>query len=262
MRRIRSTESMSQTDDPLNLSIVIPAYNEEKRLGQTIPKVVAYAQRRRGRFEIIVVDDGSQDGTSRTTQELAARYPTVRLITLSRNRGKGAAVKAGVLEASGSYVVFIDADLSIPIIELDKLLERHERGISDIAIGSRWVEGAEIELPQRWIRRIAGRLFSLATKCVAIRGIADTQCGFKSMTRDAAQKIFPWMTSPTAIFDVEMLMIATQKGFRISEVPVKCSHEPETRIPLNIRYAVRMFLELFRIRRAQKVRWPLKAKMV
>ena len=246
----------------IDVSVVIPAYNEEKRLAGAIQEGVAYFQRREERFEIIVVDDGSQDGTARMARALTVIYPMVRLISLSPNCGKGAAVKAGVLSAHGRYVVFMDADLSIPIVELDKLLERLEGGLSDIAIGSRSVEGAEIAVPQKWTRRITGRIFGLVTKCVALRGIADTQCGFKSMTRDAAQKIFPGVTSPTAIFDVEMLMIATREGFRISEVPVKCSHDPETHIPLNIRYAVRMFLELLRIRRAQKVRWPLKVKTV
>src|SRR5207249_160640 len=141
----------------------------------------------------------------------------------------------------------------------DKLLAKLEAGY-DIAIGSRAVPGAEVEQPQVWYRALAGKLFGLGTRTFCIRGIHDTQCGFKAMKREVAQKIFPQVTSNTAIFDIEMLVVATRAGYRIAELPVHWVHDPDTRIPYNLRRAIRIWLELFRINKAQHVRWPLKVK--
>jgi dolichyl-phosphate beta-glucosyltransferase len=242
------------------LSVVIPAYNEEERLRKHVPGIISYLQSRAWRFEIVVVNDGSRDGTVRVTRELAQIYPMVRLVDLQPNRGKGAAVKAGMLAARGRYALFTDADQSTPITEVDKLLAKVEREGYDMAIGSRAVQGAEVELPQAWYRALAGKLFGLATRTWAIRGIHDTQCGFKLMTGQAAQRIFPQVTSPSAIFDIEMLVVATREGYRIAELPVKWVHDPDTRIPYNLRRALSIWAELFRICRAQHVQWPLRAK--
>ena len=240
------------------LSVVIPAYNEEERLKKHVPDIVAHLAGKS--FEVIVVNDGSQDGTARVTQELAKTYPMVRLVDLQPNRGKGGAVKAGMLTARGRYVLFTDADQSTPITEVDKLLTKIEREGYDMAIGSRAVPGAEVEQPQAWYRALAGKLFGLATRTLAIRGIQDTQCGFKLMTHQVAQRIFPQVTSPSAIFDIEMLVVATREGYRIAELPVKWVHNPDTRIPYNLRRALSIWGELFRICRAQRVRWPLRIK--
>lgn len=234
------------------LSVVIPAYNEEERLKKHVPNIVAHLAGKS--FEIIVVNDGSKDGTARIAQELG-----VRLLDLQPNRGKGGAVKAGMLAAQGRYVLFTDADQSTPISEVDKLLAKLEAGY-DMAIGSRAVPGAEVEQPQVWYRALAGKLFGLGTRVFCIRGIADTQCGFKAMKREVAQKIFPQVTSNTAIFDIEMLVVATRAGYRIAELPVKWVHDPDTRIPYNFRRALKIWGELFRINRAQHVVWPLKVK--
>jgi dolichyl-phosphate beta-glucosyltransferase len=184
----------------------------------------------------------------------------VRLISLDPNRGKGGAVRAGMLAATGQFVLFTDADQSTPIGEVDKLLEKLDGGGWDVAIGSRAVPGAEVKQPQAWYRACAGKLFGLGTKLLCIRGIADTQCGFKAMAREAAQKIFSQVTSDTAIFDIEMFVVAAREGYRIAEVPVKWVHDPDTRIPYNLCRALRIWGELFRIRRAQHVSWPLKVK--
>jgi hypothetical protein len=125
-----------------------------------------------------------------------------------------------------------------------------------MAIGSRAVPGAEVEQPQVWYRTLAGKLFGVATKVFCIRGVHDTQCGFKAMKREVAQKIFPQVTSNTAIFDIEMLVVATREGYRIAELPVHWVHDPDTRIPYNLRRALGIWAELFRIRRAQRVGWP------
>src|SRR3989454_4996145 len=164
------------------LSVVIPAYNEQERLKKHVPAIQAHLAGKG--YEIIVVNDGSKDGTARVAQELG-----VRLIDLNPNRGKGGSVKAGMLAAQGRYVLFTDADQSTPISEVDKLLAKLEAGY-DIAIGSRAVPGAEVELPQVWYRALAGELFGLGTRTFCIHGIHDTQCGFKAMKREVAQKVF------------------------------------------------------------------------
>ena len=234
----------------LDLSVVIPAYNEEERLKQHIPAIQAHLAGKS--FEIIVVNDGSRDGTATVAQKLGAQ-----LIDLQPNRGKGGAVKAGMLAAQGRYVLFTDADQSTPIAEVDKLLAKLDAGY-DMAIGSRALAGADVERRQGWYRELAAQVFNLGRICLTVTGIADTQCGFKAMTRAVAQKVFPQVTSNTAIFDIEMLVVATRAGYRIAEVPVHWVHDPDTRIPYNFRRALKIWGELFRIRRAQHIGFPLK----
>jgi len=224
------------------LSVVIPAYNEEMRLQRHIPDIARHLAGRD--YEIIVVNDGSRDGTARVATELRAQ-----VIDLQPNRGKGGAVKAGMLAARGQYVLFTDADQSTPIGEVDKLLEKVEREGFDVAIGSRAARGAAVEEAQVWYRALAGKLFGVATRGLVIAGIADTQCGFKLMKREVAQKVFPQVTSNTAIFDIEFLAVAVREGFRIAEVPVHWVHDPDTRIPYNLSRALRIWGELFRIKR-------------
>jgi dolichyl-phosphate beta-glucosyltransferase len=247
-------------ESELYLSVVIPAYNEEERLKRFVPGIVDYLRGKELGFEVVVVDDGSKDGTAHVTKDFAKKYPMVRLISLNPNRGKGGAVKAGMLDAHGRYVLFTDADQSTPITEVDKLLPKLEREGYDMAIGSRSVPGAEVEQPQVWYRALAGKLFGLGTKALCLHGFYDTQCGFKAMKHEVAQKVFSQVTSDTAIFDIEMLTIATREGYRVAEVPVHWVHDPDTRIPYNLRRALSIWGELFRIRRSQRVGWPLRAK--
>ena len=244
----------------LDLSVVIPAYNEEERLKRFVPVIVDYLRGKALRFEIFIVNDGSSDGTAGVTEELAKTNPMVRLISLNPNRGKGGAVKAGMLDARGRYVLFTDADQSTPISEAEKLLEKLERDGYDMAIGSRSVPGAEVAQPQVWYRALAGKLFGVGTKLLCVYGFHDTQCGFKAMKRDVAQKVFPQVTSNTAIFDIEMLAVATREGYRVAELPVRWVHDPDTRIPYDLRRALRIWGELFRIRRVQRIGWPLEAR--
>jgi dolichyl-phosphate beta-glucosyltransferase len=242
------------------LSVVIPAYNERERLTRFAPGIVEFLRSRGQTFEIIVVNDGSTDDTAAVTRTLSKTFGTFRLIDLNPNRGKGGAVKAGMLDAKGDYILFTDADQSTPITEVDKLLEAMERGGYDMAIGSRSMPGAHAEQPQVWYRALAGKLFGIGTRLLCISGLYDTQCGFKVMKRDVAQKVFPQVTSNSAIFDIEMLVVATREGYRIAEIPVKWVHDPDTRIPYNLRRAIKIWLELFRINRAQHVTWALKAR--
>ena len=236
-----------------DFSVVIPAYNEAERLKKHIPAIQKYLAGRR--FEIIVVNDGSRDGTA----EIAQSFADVRLIDLNPNRGKGGAVKAGMLAARGLVVLFTDADQSTPISEVDKLLAKLTAGY-DLAIGSPAMPGAGVKEPQAWYRMLAGKLFGVGTRLFCIRGIHDTQCGFKAMTRAVAQAVFPQVTSNTAIFDIEMLVVATRAGYRVAEVPVQWVHDPDTRIPYNFQRALKIWAELFRINRAQRIGWPLKVR--
>jgi glycosyltransferase involved in cell wall biosynthesis len=242
------------------LSVIIPAYNEQERLKRFVPGIVQVLQSRGQPFEILVVNDGSRDDTARVARELSKEFPMLRLIDLSPNRGKGGAVKAGMLDACGQFALFTDADQSTPITEVEKLLPKLERGGYDMAIGSRAVPGARVEEPQAWYRALAGKLFGVGTKIFCISGFYDTQCGFKVMKREVAQKIFPQVTSNSAIFDIEMLVVATREGYRIAEVPVQWVHDPDTRIPYNFRRAISIWLELFRINKTQKVVRALKAR--
>jgi dolichyl-phosphate beta-glucosyltransferase len=243
---------------PPHLTVVIPAYNEQERLKRFVPGIVEYLRGKELEFEIVVVNDGSRDDTAQTARELARSFPMLRLIDLQPNRGKGGAVKAGMLDARGEFVLFTDADQSTPIMETDKLLVKLERNGYDMAIGSRGVPGAEVEQPQVWYRALAGKLFGVGTKLFCIRGIYDTQCGFKAMKREVAQKVFSRVTSNSAIFDIEMLVVTTREGYRVAEVPVKWVHDPDTRIPYNLRRALSIWAELLRIRHVQRVGWPPK----
>ena len=242
------------------LSVVIPAYNEQERLKRFVPGIIEFLQSKGQPFEIVVVNDGSQDDTAEVVRELSKKFPMLQLIDYHPNRGKGAAVKAGMLDACGQYVLFTDADQSTPITEVDKLLAKMERSGYDMAVGSRSMPGARVEQPQAWYRALAGKLFGLGTRLFCIHGIHNTQCGFKAMKREVAQKVFRQVTSNSAIFDIEMLVVATREGFRVAEVAVKWVHDPDTRIPYNLRSALHIWVELFRIRRAQRLRWSLKAR--
>ncbi|MBM3859907.1 MAG: glycosyltransferase family 2 protein [Verrucomicrobia bacterium] len=241
----------------LYLSIVIPCYKEEARLVRAIPEIAAFVTPK-GTFEIIVVDDGSPDGTARVTEELAKTHPQVRLISYKPNKGKGNAVRTGMLAAEGRYVMFADADQSTPISELDKLLPKLERDGYDIVIASRWLPESDVIIAQSRVRRLASRLFWFTVRMLALRGVADTQCGFKCMTRAAAQKIFPQVLTNTPVFDVEMLIVATREGYRVAEVPVRWVHDHDTRIPYNFRRAWQTLLEIFRIMRRHGVWRPVK----
>ena len=211
----------SEREAPL-LSIVIPAYNEEQRLGPTLARIQDYLSGRKGTAEIIVVDNGSADRTSEVAQSAG-----VALIEELR-RGKGAAVRTGMLAARGEYVLFSDADLSTPIEEIEKLLARIEEGY-DIAIASRGLPDSNIVKHQPWHREMVGRLGNILIQIMAVRGIVDTQCGFKLFTRDFAHRIFRIQRLRGALFDVETLFIAQRHGLKIAEVPVTWIDSPDTR---------------------------------
>ena len=232
---------------PLDLSIVIPAFNEEHRLPKAIEQIGSYLSARSLRAEIIVVDDGSSDATPKLIERYRGKYPGLRLISNATNRGKGFSVRHGVLEARGEIVLFTDADLSTPIEEADKLLVAlHEQGC-DVAIGSRGMDSSLIEVHQSVFREQAGNLFNLLVRWIAGLEFSDTQCGFKAFRREPARIIFEQQRIERFGFDPEILFLAKRHGLRVAEIPVRWSHDSATKVNV-VGDGIRMFLELGVIR--------------
>jgi dolichyl-phosphate beta-glucosyltransferase len=227
-------------------SIVIPAYNESARLGATLERVLAYVQEQGWDAEVILVNDGSRDGTAEIVRSIAARNPALRLIENPGNRGKGYSVRNGMLHARGRIVLFSDADLSSPIEEASKLLKALEGG-NDIAIGSRWLRAEMQTQRQPLHRQVFGRIFNLLLRITLGLKFKDTQCGFKAFNQRAAQAIFPLQKIERWGFDPEILFLARKFGFKVEEIPVLWGHSGGTRIHPLIDGS-RMFVEMLHIR--------------
>lgn len=210
-------------------SIVIPAYNESQRLAPTLDKVLAHVAERGWNAEILVVNDGSRDNTAEIVRDYAQRFPSVRLIENPGNRGKGYAVRNGMLHASGDVLLMTDADLSSPITEASKLFNAIEGG-ADIAIGSRWINPSLQTVRQPWYRQIGGRVFNLVIRIILGLRQKDTQCGFKAFTRAAAQTLFPLQQIDRWGFDPELLFIAKRFQMKIEEVGVEWAHDERSKI--------------------------------
>ena len=231
---------------PITHSIVIPAYNEAKRLEATLDRVLAYVAGQKWSAEVLVVNDGSRDSTREIALRRAAHNPALRLVDNPGNRGKGYSVRNGVLQSRGEFILFTDADLASPIEEGEKLLAALAAG-ADIAIGSRWLDKTLQTRPQPLYRRALGRVFNLALRLVLRMNYKDTQCGFKAFTRHAAEGVFPKQIIERWGFDPEILFLARRLGLRVKEVPVKWAHQENTKIS-PIRDGARMFTELLTIR--------------
>ena len=225
---------------PPALSVVIPAFNEAARLPPTLERVRAYLAASGMTHEIVVVDDGSTDGTARVAEAQGAT-----VIRNEQNRGKGHATRRGMLAARGARRLMSDADLSTPIEELPRLMARLDEGY-DVAIASRAVAGARIEVRQPAYREGMGRLFNLCVRTLAVPGIHDTQCGFKLFTAAAAEQSFGPARLDGFSFDVETLFVARKRGLRIAEVPVTWRNDAATRV--GAASGFRAFLDLARIR--------------
>jgi len=234
------------------LSIVIPAYNEERRLPPSLEKIVAYLQTQNYTSEILVVENGSTDATTAVVEAFIATRmaPTmpVRLSLMHSTPGKGAAVKAGMLAAQGDYRFICDADLAMPIEEIAKFLPPAQLvGTFDIAIASRELPGA-VRYDEPVYRHVMGRVFNWLVRLLAVPGIQDTQCGFKMFTREAAQTLFPLQRIDGWGFDVEVLYIGLRHGMRLTEVPINWHYQSDSRVrPLHD--TINMVRELLKIRR-------------
>ena len=224
------------------LSIIIPAYNEEERLGATLSTVLAWTRENLDRTEILVVDDGSSDGTA----EVARSFSNdVLLVENGTNRGKGFSVKNGVANASGDTILFSDADLSTPIEETARLAAALEH--ADIAIGSRGLAESNIVHHQPFYREAMGRTFNRIVRGLAVPGVMDTQCGFKMFRGEVARDLFSALTIEGFAFDVELLFLALRRGYRISEVPVTWLNDDRSRVHAAFD-SMRMFRDVIRIR--------------
>ncbi|MFK7800346.1 MAG: dolichyl-phosphate beta-glucosyltransferase [Anaerolineae bacterium] len=230
------------------LTIVVPAYNEGKRLPATLPQIVHYISQQAFGVEVIVVNNNSSDDTRQIADEFAADYSYIKVIDETR-QGKGAAVKTGMLAGSGEYLFIADADLSMPIGEVSRFLPP-ESGDYDVAIGSREAPGA-VRYDEPEYRHIMGRVFNLIVRWFAVPGFHDTQAGFKCFTHEAAHQVFPKQTVDGWAFDVEVLYIAQKQNCKILEVPIEWHYQPNSRInPLRSSYE--MFVEVFKIRQKGK----------
>jgi glycosyltransferase involved in cell wall biosynthesis len=227
-------------------SFVIPAYNESERLATSLPKVFAYIRERQMQAEVIVVNDGSSDGTAAVARSSASRYPEIRLLENPGNRGKGYSVRNGMLHANGDVLLFTDADLSSPIYEATKLFAAIEQG-ADVAIGSRWLQAALQTERQPWRRQLYGRLFNLALRIVLGLKYRDTQCGFKAFTRAAAQTVFSRQRVERWGFDPELLFLANKFNLRTVEVAVEWAHDHRSKIS-PIRDGLKMGVEMLAVR--------------
>lgn len=203
----------------MDFSVVIPVYNEEKRVAEALRRVEAYMAAKGWDWELLVCSDGSTDATDRIVSERSKAQPRVKLLAASPNRGKGAAARRGMLAASGKYVLMTDVDLSSPVKECDKLVEAIDAG-HDAAIGSRALRAEGADVQQSFKRHLSGRIFNAFVKLFVTRDFRDTQCGFKCFTRAAAQALFSKQKLDGFAFDVEILYLAKKHGLKVAEVPV------------------------------------------
>lgn len=230
----------------MDFSIVIPSYNEAGRVGRTLDRIFEFMKQWGRTFEVIVVDDGSVDSTAFIVREKGKNHKELRLITLPFNQGKGYAVKTGVLEAEGRYILFSDADLSTPIEELPNLFQWIEKGF-DIVIASRAFPGAKLEVRQPFHREFMGRVFNFLLRLLLLPGIYDTQCGFKLFRSEVAKEIFKRQRLKGFSFDFEVLYIARKLGYRIKEVPVRWRHSPGSKVKV-LKNGITSFIDIFKTR--------------
>jgi dolichyl-phosphate beta-glucosyltransferase len=238
--------------DRPHLAVIIPAYNEAERIGPTLSRIAEYLTSYPKTWKVTVISDGSQDNTNQVVESFSQSNPNFSLLAYSPNRGKGYAVRRGMLEVQADYILFSDADLAAPIEELIKL----ETAISEttpIAIGSRPLKDSKLEIRQPWYREMLGRAFNKAVQLLAVKGIDDTQCGFKIFRNDVAKDIFSRCKLDGFGFDFESLIIARDLGYQIAEVPIRWSHQEGSKVVL-LRDGPRMLRDLLKIRAWGKTR--------
>lgn len=239
-------ENSVTADSPApELSIIVPAYNEEKRLPATLNRILEYIHSSGRETEVLVVDDGSTDRTSAVAESFREKLPSLRVISNGLNRGKGYSVRNGMLHASGRLALFTDADLSAPIEEADKLLAALQS--SDVAIGSRALDRSLISVHESRFREFAGIIFNKIVRIILRLPFVDTQCGFKAFLRERCAILFEQQRIERFGFDPELLYLARHHGLRAVEIPVRWAHSPATKVNM-LRDSIQMFLDVFTIR--------------
>jgi len=215
--------------DTVFLSVIIPAYNEKERFSKTLPRILEYLEKLGHPYELIVVDDGSTDGTAAYVREAAAGNPRVRIITHEKNAGKGKAVQTGMLSALGEYVIFADADLSTPIETVEPFLQSLSNGF-DVVVGNRRMKESHLIVRQPRLREFLGRIFTGLTCFVLRSKVSDQTCGFKGFRKAAASEIFPRQRAWDWAFDAEILHIADRLGMKIRQEPVTWHDEAGSKV--------------------------------
>jgi len=217
------------TSSPCRWSVVIPAFDEAARLPAYLRDVVGYFDGRGEPYEVIVVDDGSADATSLKVRQIEAAHPSVRLTRFEHNHGKGYAVKAGMAMARGALCLMTDADGATPIAEVKRLEAAIERG-ADLAVGSRTLRDGSVARRVRPHRQLVGTVFNLVVRTLGVWNVTDTQCGFKLFRGEVAHALFPMLATEGFGFDVELLLLAQRRGYRIVEVPISWTDQPGSRV--------------------------------
>lgn len=233
-------------EQSVDISVVIPAFNEELRLPPTLIQCIDYLEQEKFSYEIIVVDDGSRDGTADMVRRFQRIRPQIMLIRLPRNRGKGHAVRTGALNSHGEQVLIADADGSTPFTELSRLRRAVAERKADVAFGSRALADQDVVVAAKWYRRIIGRVFNLLVTSLALPGVKDTQCGFKLFTKQAARELFTRQSLDGYAFDVEVLYLARRLGMSSIEVPVNWRSIAGSKVNLLID-PIKMFLQIILI---------------
>ena len=229
----------------IHLSVIVPAYNEEHRIGSTLRSIIAYLQNQNYRSEILVVDDGSRDDTCSTVLKYTETCPFLRIIYNEGNRGKGYSVKHGLQEARGDVILFTDADNSTSIEMIERFWKYFEGGCS-VVIGSRKLPDSNIISYQMLFRRFAGFVFNLIRKILFGWSIKDSQCGFKAFSRDCARDIVKYQHLHRFAFDVELLVIARRRRWKIQEVPIVWNNDEDSRVSF-LNDSTRMFFDMLKI---------------
>lgn len=235
----------------MKLSVIIPAYNEAERLPATIDEAYSWLTETFGdSFEMIIVDDGSSDETVKGVQAMMSERPHLSVLEQPENRGKGAAVKRGMLEATGAIRLFMDADHSTHVREVEKVLAAIDGG-AEVVIASRQHPESDISVHQSWLREHMGQGFNFIMRSIVGLEMQDTQCGFKAFTAESAEAIFSRQKLEGFSFDVEILFLASKLSYKLAEIPVEWINEPNSRVRM-IADPVLMFADVLRIRRMHK----------
>lgn len=233
-------------NEEIFLSIVIPAYKEAHRIHKILDAIFEFSKIKDYTIETIVVVDGSPDNTAEAARKYQDKIKNLQVIDRKENKGKGYTVREGMLAAKGKYVLFSDADNSTPVEQVDKLLKY--RNDYDVVIGSRYVYGGKLAVPQSFVRKMGGRILNFIIRTTAVSGIADTQCGFKLFSNKAAQEIFAKQTFDRFSFDIEILAIARSLGYKIREVGITWYDDPHSTVN-PIKDGLRMIKDAWTVRK-------------